>query len=618
MDQKQDEKQNERSSIRIETYGLPERFEIKGLIAEGGMGAVLHARELLLDREVAIKILKMQREEDKTTLARFAREAKLLASLRHPNIVRFLSWDVTESGTSFQVLEYLEGQPLSKELEQSKRLSASRFYSIFSQVLAGLSESHENGIIHRDIKPSNIMLCPTSSGICPKLIDFGIARTQNPAGESQDITRTRAVLGSPSYMSPEQCKAAELTQATDIYSLGCVMYEAIKGSPPHQGETAMEIMYKQISNEPDPLSAAASDESSRRLATLIEKCLNKNPEERPSASSLKEELDRIFQEKNLDSSSFFANAVNTEKQRTLMPSMLLIPAVLLILIFALLTVQKKAGSPEIESNHSAERAINYQKRLLKRAKIAYEASHGANTRDAWLYMEGLLGLAALQYQAKKFSDAESSFALAEKIGPEIDRLRKNSDAKAYIGRYEAEYKINRNQISEAMKQIDDALQSKVDDSNFIADLARLKVILLLRQSDLKNVQKPLQKMFQYGFVHNATEREVLNRPGFSLESKGVENARFVSRKLQALTLRNKVDKLYALEIYNQLAKYLTQESAPLRATEAPLLDLAKDPQLKAETKILKESYKNLAANAELCGEPDKARAYLEKEKSISN
>ncbi len=234
--------------------GCPDRYEIKSVIGHGGMGIVFQAVDRELGRDVAIKVLLFDGSRDEESQERFLREAKVLAVLNHPNIVRIFSSGLNDKGNPYHVMEFLKGRSLSADLAE-KKMNATQFFSIFTQLMDGMEEAHRNGIVHRDLKPSNIMHCQDADGRdLYKIIDFGIARIQEAGAAAvtggHTLTRTDAILGSPLYMSPQQCRGERGDERSDIYSIGCIMYECIAGEPPFKGESAFETMYMHMSSTP--------------------------------------------------------------------------------------------------------------------------------------------------------------------------------------------------------------------------------------------------------------------------------------------------------------------------------------------------------------------------------
>lgn len=276
-----------------------EKIEILEPIAQGGMADVFKGKQLVLDRLVAVKVLRLQQESD---LLRFQNEAKLLSALEHPSIVKTLSFGVLENSQPFMVLEYLDGITFSLELERGP-LSLRRFRDVFMPLLSALSYAHEKGLVHRDIKPSNIMVSRESDeNEFVKVLDFGIARLLvDDSPSRQNLTKTGALLGSPSHMSPEQCKGKNVDSKSDIYSLSCVMFEALYGRPLFAAGSALELMSMHLHNAPPSASELSRDfESSERIAELILLGLSKEPEARPSAAEFSTKLQRILDSTTLN------------------------------------------------------------------------------------------------------------------------------------------------------------------------------------------------------------------------------------------------------------------------------------------------------------------------------
>jgi hypothetical protein len=238
------------------------------------MGVVYKAKQRSMQRVVALKMLSGSSEFDETLIQRFATEARICGALNHPNIVRVFSLAQSDTGEPFLVMEYIEGQTLADVLRDDGSLSPERFRRYFDQVLQALEALHGQGIIHRDIKPANLMVTADDT---IKLMDFGIAKDIDPAARlPQAITQTGALIGSPWYMSPEQCRGENLDARSDIYSLGCVMYECATGKPAFVGESALEVMYKHLH---DQLSTTNEIEIPHH-GELIMKAMQKQPSDR--------------------------------------------------------------------------------------------------------------------------------------------------------------------------------------------------------------------------------------------------------------------------------------------------------------------------------------------------
>ena len=273
---------NERPAI------INERYELGKRIGRGGMADVFLARDRLLDRQVAIKVLFPEFAVDPNFVERFRREAQAAANLNHPNIVNVFDWG-KHAGTYFIAMEYVEGRTLADILRSNGHLTSKQAAEIASEVAAALGFAHAAGLVHRDIKPANILIGTRGS---VKVADFGIARALNSSTESQ-LTQAGAVMGTATYFSPEQAQGAQPDPRSDLYSLGIVMYEMAAGRPPFGGDNPVSIAYKQVHDYPTPLNQVVLD-IPRPYEAIIAKLLTKDPAVRySSADALREDLRRF-------------------------------------------------------------------------------------------------------------------------------------------------------------------------------------------------------------------------------------------------------------------------------------------------------------------------------------
>lgn len=262
-----------------------DKYEILSVLGAGGMSVIYKARHKYMERICAVKLLHPFLLSDSSMFQRFQYEAKAASNLSHPNVVAMHDFGITDDGKAYLVMDYLEGEDLSTVLERDVFLTEPQAREIFRQALAGLDHAHSKGVIHRDLKPSNLFLIPQTDGsVLVKLVDFGIAKITDSSSAAQNLTRTGEVFGSPLYMSPEQCSGKSLDARSDIYSLGCLMYEALCGRRPLVGESALETMHMHIKDVPLTLSQAAPKlEVSHQLEDAVMKCLCKRPDDRFSS-----------------------------------------------------------------------------------------------------------------------------------------------------------------------------------------------------------------------------------------------------------------------------------------------------------------------------------------------
>ncbi|MFM7826958.1 MAG: Stk1 family PASTA domain-containing Ser/Thr kinase [Acidimicrobiaceae bacterium] len=267
-----------------------DRYEIGKRIGRGGMAEIFQARDILLDRPVAMKVLFPEFATDPAFVERFRREAQAAANLNHPNIVAVYDWGKVNN-TYYIAMEYVNGRTLADILKQSGTLTPMQVCDVMSEVASALISAHQNGVIHRDIKPGNILVSTTGQ---VKVADFGIARALG-AGVEQGLTQTGAVMGTATYFSPEQARGVSTDQRSDIYSLGVVMYEMLSGTAPFTGENAVAIAYKQVHEYAMPLDQRLAS-IPPEVAAIVAKCMEKSPADRySSAEEVRDELRRFVE-----------------------------------------------------------------------------------------------------------------------------------------------------------------------------------------------------------------------------------------------------------------------------------------------------------------------------------
>ena len=250
---------------------IKDRYEIEEILGEGGMAFVYKAKDRQLQRTVAIKTLKPNYVSQEKFVDRFRREAQTAANLNHPNIVQIFDWGIEDE--PYFVMEYIEGNTLTSIISSNRTVGLNDILYIGSQVASGLKEAHKHGLVHRDIKPGNIMITPSGK---VKVTDFGIVSLQN---EESDITKTGAVLGTASYISPEQAQGKAVSFESDLYSLGTVLYELITGKPPFSGDSPIATATKHLTDKPEKLSTYRKD-IPKGLENAVLKLLEKRPYDR--------------------------------------------------------------------------------------------------------------------------------------------------------------------------------------------------------------------------------------------------------------------------------------------------------------------------------------------------
>jgi len=264
------------------------RYEIGRRVGRGGMAEIFQARDILLDRSVAIKVLFAEFAVDPAFVERFRREAQSAAGLNHPNIVGVYDWGRVNN-TYYIAMEFVDGHTLADIIRQNNNFTPVQVCDVISEVALALDSAHKNGVIHRDVKPGNILISTTGQ---VKVADFGIARALG-AGIEQNLTQIGAVMGTATYFSPEQARGAATDQRSDIYSLGIVMYEMLAGTVPFSGENAVAIAYKQVHEDPIPLDQRNKSIPAGLIA-IVAKCMAKSPDSRYStAGEVQDDLRRF-------------------------------------------------------------------------------------------------------------------------------------------------------------------------------------------------------------------------------------------------------------------------------------------------------------------------------------
>jgi serine/threonine protein kinase len=262
---------------------IADRYELEELVGTGGMSSVFRARDRQLERRVAIKILHQHYAEDPEYLERFRREARAVARLSHPNIVTVIDRG-DDDGRQFIVFEHVEGENLKELVLRTGRLPVRRALELALAVADGLAFAHDHGLVHRDVKPQNVLL---SSEGDVKVTDFGIARSLHV---EQGVTQTGTVLGTAEYLAPEQASGKPVSPATDVYSLGVVLWELLAGDAPFVGENFVAVALQHV-NEPPPSVHERRPDVSPRLEAAVDRALAKDPAHRfPSMAAFAKEL----------------------------------------------------------------------------------------------------------------------------------------------------------------------------------------------------------------------------------------------------------------------------------------------------------------------------------------
>jgi len=270
------------------------KYKILEVLGRGGMSVVYKAQDLLLHRTVCVKMLLASYATVSNNYLRLQQEARAASKLKHSNIVQVYEFTVTEDQIPYLIMDFVDGISLEQLLNRDGPMSEARALRAFVQIADALSHAHVNGVVHRDLKPSNIII-ENGPDLVPKIVDFGIAKIFAEASAAPtNLTQSGEIFGSPLYMSPEQCNSAQVDFRADMYSFGCVLFEALTGSPPFDADNAIKLAFKHINERPPALEDVAKKTFSPLLEGVVAKLLKKQPEQRyATMAELCEDLHRL-------------------------------------------------------------------------------------------------------------------------------------------------------------------------------------------------------------------------------------------------------------------------------------------------------------------------------------
>ncbi len=362
------------------------KYEILSLAGSGGMGTVYKAKQIDLERIVALKLLDPGLVADSESQQRFIREAQSINQLSNEHIATFFAYEIGADELPYIVMEYLEGKSLRSVLLAEGRLDEERMKHIAIQISEAMAHAHAKGIIHRDLKPENIILLDSPEKDFVKIIDFGLAKIQVTHNSGQKLTQTGALIGSVHYLSPEQCTGHKADRRSDIYALGCICYEILCGAPPFEAESPVGLIYKHANEQAIPPSVRADKKFSSRIDQVILKALAKNPESRFQSM---EEFATSLSQQNSETEKHISTAEPQGKILQLKKYIKwLVPAALIGAVFASLYCTTDAGQILLAqiSLH-----FNHSKKLMSKwANMAYKLEaqgKSAQAASIWSALE---------------------------------------------------------------------------------------------------------------------------------------------------------------------------------------------------------------------------------------
>lgn len=285
-------------SAWTEQIELGEHLEVLGLIGRGGTGQVYKVRDKNLDRVLAVKVLRKDLIIDNQTVKRFNHEASAAQGLSHANVVSVYGHGEAVDGSPYITMNFIEGESLSALLKNEPKMGRQRVVDLFIQICEGLEHAHARGLIHRDLKPSNIIVSKTDNQLeLAHLVDFGIAKIVTARGDTLNtLTGSGEFLGTPMYMSPEQCLGQNIDHRTDIYALGCMLYECLAGKAPFAGASSVEIIAKKMSEESPTLKTSNVPAG---LSMIVSCCMARHTQDRyGSVQALRNDLEAMS--RNMD------------------------------------------------------------------------------------------------------------------------------------------------------------------------------------------------------------------------------------------------------------------------------------------------------------------------------
>ncbi len=371
------------------------KYRIDGRIGAGGMGTVYRARRLLIGDDVALKVLHPELASDPLAGERFRREAQAAARLKHPHAVTVYDFGVSQDGLLYLVMELVHGKSLRQVIRERGPILPSTANEIVSQVCVVLEEAHRQHIVHRDLKPDNIIVTETAEGLKVKVLDFGIAKLRDMSNTTSSITRSGTMMGTPHYMSPEQCMGEEIDGRSDIYSLGIVLYEMLTGVVPFNSNAPSAVVVQQVT-QPPPSLRAINVSVSPQVEEVVMTALEKNREARPQTpAALTEKLTAAVRGLTFAQSSAVVKATRSE-----------------------LASSAAAPSPQFSTPASQSAAPQFPAPVATQQKAAGKRAMIVIGTILTLALIGVAVMLALRWRAAESSQADKSRVEVPQVKPE--------------------------------------------------------------------------------------------------------------------------------------------------------------------------------------------------------
>jgi len=478
------------------------RYEVLQEVGEGGFAWVYKARDNQLGRIVALKILKSHKLCDDDAIARFQRESVFLAKLLHPHIVQVYAFEILNNSLPCMVMEYLDGQSLAKYLRANGKLTPAIFNHVILPVCSALSYAHKLGFVHRDLTPSNILLIGDVETCDVKIIDFGLSKILHDT--SNKLTQTGLIIGTPAYMSPDIVRAQGVDQRSDIYSLGCVMYEALSGKAAFSADSPVSILMLQQHQYPSkPDLGLANAEQEKLLSQIILKCLQKNTDQRfGSCDEIANALIQASESGRVDASVSKGWDINPWAEASKKPLSLVKLFALLFLIIGLVALGVTKLIPKVEHHHETSQSkaasvlkaqsVRNKENLYASSLKRAEEKFGVNSMNL---LTPLTALAKFYRDERKFAQAESLMervlAIQEKsLGPNDVALADTLDCLSQ----DCLSQNHKSLKAELLAKRSLAISERFHGNNYVALLSRLEELAVIFQGQGRYAEaEPLLK-----------------------------------------------------------------------------------------------------------------------------